>query len=140
MTIDIALCIILHPEGRQILVARRPDNVHLPGFWEFPGGKVEPGETIVDCCIREAREEVALEVTVLRELPSVVHAYPDRTVRLHPVLCQATSTDARPLASSEVRWVEFGELAGLRFPEGNREIVEGLVKKMPAHPALENLL
>jgi 8-oxo-dGTP diphosphatase len=128
MTVDVALSIILHPDGRRVLVARRPENAHLAGFWEFPGGKVEEGETTLDCCIREAGEEVGLDVAVTGELPPVAHAYPDRTVCLHPILCQAASPDARPLASQEIRWVNAAELAGIAFPEANRAIVAALIE------------
>ena len=130
MTLDVALCILLHPDKERVLIARRPADVHLGGFWEFPGGKIEDGETIMEAATREAQEEVGLSVSALRPMLPVVHVYSHRTVCLHPVLCQAASDDAKPLASLEVLWIPFRELADIPFPAANQAIVEQLIREL----------
>ena len=69
------------------LVTRRQTGVHLEGYWEFPGGKCEPGETYAACLARELREELDVGVTVGEELFATTHAYPDRAVELHFLRC-----------------------------------------------------
>src|SRR6185295_609880 len=68
--------------GGRILVARRPDHVHQGGLWEFPGGKVEAGETVQQALRREVLEELAIEVVQCRELIAVQHDYSDKAVLL----------------------------------------------------------
>ncbi|MDR3708361.1 MAG: (deoxy)nucleoside triphosphate pyrophosphohydrolase [Capsulimonadaceae bacterium] len=132
MTVDVGLCIILHPHDQRILIARRPQGVHLSGAWEFPGGKVEQGESPETCAVREALEEVGLDVSVVGTLPTVTHAYAERTVRLHPLICRARSGQAQAQASSEVRWVTLAELPLVPFPDANRSIVDALMRWMDA--------
>lgn len=80
--IDVAAAVILRPNG-EFLFARRPEGKAYAGYWEFPGGKVEPGERVEQALVREIREELGLEVT--RAYPWVTHVftYPHATVRLH---------------------------------------------------------
>jgi mutator protein MutT len=72
----------------QVLVTRRSVTAHLPGTWEFPGGKIETGETTIQAVCREIEEEVGLILHDCRELMVVEHEYPDRKVRLHAVVAQ----------------------------------------------------
>src|SRR5690349_10900205 len=96
------------------LVTRRQKGVHLEGYWEFPGGKCEPGESLDDCLRRELREELDADAAVGAEVLAVTHHYPERTIELHFIACRLTS-DARPLLGQEMRWVPRHELASLRF-------------------------
>ena len=123
---NIALALILHPTNGAILIAQRKDGVHKAGFWEFPGGKCLEGEAPGDCAVREAREETGLEVTVREAWPSITHEYPERTVVLHPFLCQAHSRDAQPRESRQIAWVLPGHLDKYEFPEANAPILERL--------------
>ena len=129
MEINVALAIIVGPDQR-ILIAKRKSDVHLADMWEFPGGKVEAGETARECAVREVLEEVGLAVKVAATLTPVKHSYPERTVTLHPFLCRASSHDAKPLASTEVRWVTADELDTITFPEANAAIVAEVIKKL----------
>ena len=86
------------------LVTRRLRGTHLEGFWEFPGGKCETGETHVECLVREIREELGCAVRVGEKLLSVAHDYPERTVELHFFRCDL-GADPRPLLGQEIRWI-----------------------------------
>ncbi len=125
----IALALV-HRDGRW-LVARRLGHVHLGGYWEFPGGKCEPGEAPERAAVREAREECAIEVQAERGLGEFIQEYPDRSLILIPVVCRWVSGDAQPLASTECRWVTVDELPGLRMPPVNARIIAALVGQYP---------
>ncbi len=123
---NIALALILHPADGAILIAQRKDGVHKAGFWEFPGGKCEDGETPQQCVIRETREETGLEVTILEAWPTLTHVYSERRVVLHPFLCLAQSSDAQPRESRQVAWVQPEDLDRYSFPEANQPLLQRL--------------
>jgi 8-oxo-dGTP diphosphatase len=104
------------------LVTRRLRGTHLEGFWEFPGGKCETGETHVECLVREIREELGCAVAVGAKLLSVAHDYPERTVELHFFRCDL-GADPRPLLGQEIRWISRGDLRELAFPPADAELI-----------------
>ena len=107
------------------LVTRRPESAHLAGYWEFPGGKCEPGESHEDCLRREIREELRADARVHDEIFSITHTYEDRVVELHFFRC--TLTDApQPLLGQEMRWVAREELSALQFPPADAELIRWL--------------
>jgi len=112
--IPIALAFV--EENGQVLLTRRPIGVHQGGLWEFPGGKVEPGETLVAAVIRELREEIGVEVAVGAEMATIQYAYADRCVALHLFPCQLLSGTPTPHAVDAVRWVPMSQLATMDFP------------------------
>ena len=107
------------------LVTRRPAGVHLAGLWEFPGGKIDTGETHAGALRREMREELDTDVAVHDLVLSTVHAYPGRTVRLYFYRCALAGTP-RPLLGQEMRWVPRGELAALGFPPADEALIRVL--------------
>ena len=117
---------IVRKDGR-ILVSRRRKDIFLGGFWEFPGGKREPGESYAACVARELKEEVDLDVRVVRELTPVRHDYGSRRVILQPYLCEVASGEARPVEVSEVKWVSPSELETLGMPEANAPIIRQIL-------------
>lgn len=125
-TLQIALAIIRHPQAERYLIAQRPGNVHLPDLWEFPGGKCAGGEDPAACAVREASEETGLQVMILEAWPLLVHAYPERTVKMHPFLCRAATADASPLASRAIVWATPDELTQYAFPAANAPLIERL--------------
>ena len=113
------------------LVTRRQRGVHLEGYWEFPGGKCEDGESLDDCVRRELREELGVATSVGSEIFSVVHDYPDRTVELHFIICGIEGTP-EPLIGQEMRWVAKHQLNDLRFPPADEELI-ALLQSRRAH-------
>ena len=115
---------VVEREGR-FLVTRRQDGVHLEGYWEFPGGKLEAGESHADGLRREMREELDVDVVVGREILAVSHAYADRTVELHFYACDVAGEPA-PRLGQQMRWATRDELRALRFPPADEELVRKL--------------
>ncbi len=112
---------IVERDGR-ILITRRLAG-HLAGLWEFPGGKVEPGETIEACLTRELEEELGLLATVNEKVLATTHDYPDRRVELHFLRCHTTS-EPEPRLGQEMRWATRQELGELPFPPADSELIE----------------
>ncbi|OZI29551.1 NUDIX hydrolase [Bordetella genomosp. 7] len=103
--IDVAAGLILRPDG-QLLLGQRPDGKPWAGWWELPGGKLEPGETVLQALTRELREELGIEVTQAVPWVTYVHAYPHTTVRL--CFCKVTAWQGEPrgLEDQQLRWVK----------------------------------
>ena len=120
--------------GDRFLVTRRLADTHLPGYWEFPGGKCEAGESHEACLARELMEELGLGVTVGAEAMVVEHAYAERRVRLHFRWCR-TDDEPRPLLGQEMRWITREEMSALDFPEADRALIEWLCRSGESHPA-----
>ena len=109
------------------LVTRRPGGVHLEGYWEFPGGKCEPGEDHETCLRREIEEELGVDVRVGRQLFEVAHEYPERAVELHFFDCELLGEPVARLGQ-EMRWVAPGNLAALEFPPADAELIRLLAR------------
>ena len=123
IVIDVVSAVI--EDAGRLLVTRRQPGVHLAGFWEFPGGKVDPGETQPEALEREILEELGVEIEIGDAVFDIAHAYPDRTVRLFFYRCAIRGTP-RPLVGQEMRWVTREELAGLDFPPADAELIKRL--------------
>jgi len=108
-----------------LLVTRRQAGVHLEGYWEFPGGKCDAGETLSACLARELREELDVEARVGDEMFTTTHAYPERIVELHFFRCEIVG-EPRPQQGQEMRWVRRDELQALEFPPADAELIEVL--------------
>jgi 8-oxo-dGTP diphosphatase len=107
-------CGLIEGSGR-LLVAQRPPGKALAGKWEFPGGKVEPGEVPAACLARELREELGVEVRVGEPLPPCLHRYGDRTIRLLPFRCEIVAGALRAHEHTAVRWCTLEEIAALEL-------------------------
>jgi len=122
---DVALALPLRADGR-LLVARRAPGVHLGGLWEFPGGKVDPGELPVDAARRELREETALVAAQLEPLGLFIHDYPDRRLRYHVFLARDAGGTMRIEGEREHGWKSLEELGELEMPAANAMILRAL--------------
>jgi len=109
------------------LVTRRQKGVHLEGFWEFPGGKCDAGETLTACLARELKEELDVGARIGAEVYTATHAYPERSVELHFFRCELTG-DPRPLLDQEMRWVRREDLTALEFPPADTELIAALTR------------
>jgi mutator protein MutT len=105
------------------LVTRRPEGTHLAGLWEFPGGKVDDGESHEAALTREMNEELGVFVHVDGLVLTTSHAYPERTVTLHFYSCRIDGVP-RPLLGQDVRWASRPELRTLPFPNADRALIQ----------------
>ncbi len=123
--VHVAVAVIRDQKGR-VLLSRRHDHLHQGGLWEFPGGKLEPGETLQQALRREIREELGVELLEHRPLIAVTHHYPDRTVLLDVHLVSGFRGVARGLEGQPLEWVEPGALSSYAMPEADRPICSAL--------------
>ena len=123
---------VIEREGR-VLVTRRQRGVHLEGFWEFPGGKCDPGEPLDRCLARELREELDVDARIGLELFTTTHAYEDRRIELHFFACELLG-EPRPLLGQDMQWVARGELGGLEFPPADAELIATLTRQSEINP------
>ena len=126
--VDVAIGIVLR--GVEVLICRRKQGTHLAGLWEFPGGKIEPGETPEQAVRRELLEEVGLTVRVLRQLTPIEYDYLAVHIRLHPFLCEVLDGTARALAADEVRWVPIVKLRDYPMPAANAGLITCLQSEL----------
>lgn len=119
---------VLCRDERVLVCRRRPDVEHA-GKWEFPGGKVEAGESLEACLRRELAEELGIDAGVGHLLWRTRHTYGGgKSVMLHFFFVREYAGEVRNQVFASVRWVPLGGLAGLDFLEGDREFVAALVR------------
>jgi 8-oxo-dGTP diphosphatase len=126
MTTLVVTAAVIERDTR-VLVTRRLKGSHLEGYWEFPGGKCEPGESYAACLARELLEELGVAADIGEEILAVTHAYPDRVVELHFIRCRLNGVPA-PQLGQEMQWIPRGELRTLPFPPADAELVELLTR------------
>lgn len=129
MTITVVAAVI--ERDGQFLLTRRPKGTHLEGLWEFPGGKVAPGETHPEALRREMLEELDADVAVGLLVLEVAHEYPERTVALHFYRCTLLGAP-RPLLGQEMAWVPRERLATLPFPDADTALIAALTESGPS--------
>ena len=113
-------------DGR-VCISLRPNHLHKGGCWEFPGGKIDAGETVETALARELGEELGIEVVSTSALIEVDWAYPEKNVRLEVLQVNKFIGEPRGLENQEVLWVPIGDLTEYQFPEANLAIVEALL-------------
>jgi mutator protein MutT len=116
---------LIHHNGCY-LIARRKPGVHLAGFWEFPGGKREAGESLTECLRRELFEELSISIDLPIPYQIVRHDYPDKIVELHFFRCAIEQGEPVALGCEEVRWVSPEELSQFEFPPADHTIIQSL--------------
>src|SRR5262245_47344147 len=120
-TIQVAAGLVFH-RGK-LLITQRRLNDHLGGLWEFPGGKLEPGESFEHCLVRELREELGIEIRVGPEIDDITHAYPEKTVRLKFFQCELLRGEAAPIHCHALAWIGRTELGQYEFPAADVQLL-----------------
>ena len=119
----VAACVLLDGEGR-VLIAKRPEGRSLAGLWEFPGGKVEPGESPERALVRELAEELGIDIAAadLTPLTFVSHAYPGFHLLMPLFVCRSWRGEARPHEGQELAWVKPSELVSYAMPPADEPL------------------
>lgn len=112
-------------DGKYLCVQRcRSHQAYNSERWEFPGGKVEAGETDHEALVREIKEEMDWDVYVGRKLGTITHDYPDFTIRLTAYLCKGGDGDFTLLEHLDARWLPLADLPSLKWTDADRKVVE----------------
>ena len=120
----VAALIASPTDATRFLVQQRLPGKSRPNLWEFPGGKVEQGETDAAALIRECQEELEVELTVGRRLWGTVHEYPDLTVALELYAAAIRSGNPRPLGAQALRFCTPAQMQALPFCEADLPLLE----------------
>ncbi|GAA4900473.1 8-oxo-dGTP diphosphatase MutT [Ferrimonas pelagia] len=133
-SIQVAIGVVVNEKG-EILVALRDPAQEQGGLWEFPGGKVEPGEQTTQALARELAEEVGLEIEQAEPLLSLSHDYGERRVELAIFWIARFRGQARANEGNPIRWVSPQTLTGLAMPAANQPIVSAVLVRLAAEAA-----
>ncbi len=127
--IHIVAGIIFNQDKSQVFITKRPDDKHKGGFWEFPGGKVEVGETIEQAMARELDEEIGIRVTEQSLFEHLEFDYTDKSLKFDFIL--VTDFEEQPYGKEgqQGEWVSLESLKQYDFPEANVPILERVVKE-----------
>ena len=115
-------CAIIERDGL-VLAAQRSESMSLPLKWEFPGGKIEEGESLFACLIRELHEEMGVGITVGAALTATTHSYPAFTVTLHPFLCGIETGSIILHEHAAIAWVVPEQLPLLDWAEADGPVI-----------------
>lgn len=133
MLLQVAVGVIKNSAGRILISLRNPD-LHQGGLWEFPGGKVEEGESAVQALFRELKEELAIDAFAATPLITLKHDYGDRRVQLQVFLVENFSGNVSHSDNQPFKWVAPFELNQYAFPKANKPIVSAI--QLPAYYAI----
>lgn len=123
--LQVAIAIIINND-REVLLALRDQQAHQGGLWEFPGGKIEAGESIMQAISREVREELSIEVRHSEPFKSIQYAYPDKQLVLHACLVDAFNGTPVGAEGQPLKWLAIERLQPAMFPAANRSIIRAL--------------
>lgn len=118
---------VIRNDKNQILCALRSEKMSLPNLWEFPGGKIEPGEKPEETLVREIKEELDCEIIVGEFICQVVHEYPGFNIDLSSFEAEILSGEPEALEHSEIKWLEIGDLKKLEWASADIPTVEKLL-------------
>jgi len=122
--VHVAVGVIVRQQ--QVLLALRNSKQHQGGKWEFPGGKVESGESVLQALTRELQEEVAISVNEAGEFMQLEYAYPEKTVLLDIYLVSSFTGEPHGREGQPLQWVDIADLGSIEFPDANQPIVQRL--------------
>lgn len=120
--IDVTCAIIVR--GKTVLACLRAEGSEHAHQWEFPGGKIEVGESAEECIVRELYEELDVKVKVLQQLKPVVQEYENKTIRLIPFLCKIANGTPVAQEHSSIRWQPFDDFYVLNWSKADQKLFE----------------
>ena len=123
IVIKVTCAIIVNADGL-VFAAQRSPTMSLPLKWEFPGGKIEPGETAEACLIREIKEELNVDIEIVASLPANTHQYPGVTIQLIPFVCRLILGEIMLKEHLDFKWLSKNELLALDWAEADVPIVK----------------
>jgi len=125
--IDVVAAVIFSRCGKKIFLAKRPDKSHQGGFWEFPGGKKEAGETAYQALSRELQEEIAIKITAADSFIKLNHDYDDKLIELD--FYKVTAFEGEPFGAEgqKTQWVDLADINEYEFPAANQAIIKALI-------------
>lgn len=126
-------CAIIERDGR-VLAAQRSRSMSMPLKWEFPGGKIDPGESPEACLKREIVEELGMEIAIGQALPPHTHSYASFTVTLHPFVCTVASGDLVIHEHRAIAWLDLNELPHLNWLDADAPIIAAYRRSIESPP------
>lgn len=120
--IDVA-CAIIFNDKEEILATQRSEMMKLPLKWEFPGGKIETDETAEECLIREIKEELSINISIIKALTPITHQYDDFNIRLFPFICKIASGEIQLAEHANHLWLLRERLFELDWAEADLPIL-----------------
>jgi 8-oxo-dGTP diphosphatase len=124
---NIVTAAIIEKDNR-ILIAQREGGSHMEYKWEFPGGKLEPGETPEECIVREIKEELDMKIEVLDIYKTVQFKYMEKDILLLAYKCRLLEGEGKTIECNDFRWVKRDELNNFDFVPADVAIVEKILK------------
>lgn len=122
-------CAIIERDGR-VLATQRSATMSMPLKWEFPGGKVDAGESLEECLCRELNEELGVHVNIGRSLPPTTYQYPSFAITLHPFICSIESGELTLHEHAALSWLPPHDLHALDWAEADIPIVDAYYKEL----------
>ena len=130
--IEVTCALIIDSQNR-IFAAQRSSTMSLPLKWEFPGGKVEYNETPELCLLREIKEELNIDIEILKPLPANIHAYPSITIKLIPFICKHSNGEIVLHEHADFNWFHSNELLALDWADADVPIVKSFLNLINAN-------
>lgn len=122
-------CAVIEQQGK-VLCTQRSATMKLPLKWEFPGGKIEANETPEQCLVREIKEELGIDISIVESLPSNIHDYGSRTIELLPFRCTILHGDIKLKEHQDARWLAPHRLMDLDWAAADIPIVEHYMEQL----------
>lgn len=121
-----AVAAVIERDGK-FLITKRLETSPMGHCWEFPGGKIEKGETIEECVVRECQEEIDVTVEPVKRLKHVLFDYPHGLILLHFIHCRLATGEPRPVECREVLWIAPHQFPDYEFPPADVDVIEELI-------------
>lgn len=116
-------CALISDNQNRLFAAQRSSIMTLPLKWELPGGKIEPKESSEECLLREIKEELNIEVEIVKNLPSNIHSYPSITIKLIPFICKHIGGEIILKEHANFKWLNTNELLDLDWADADIPII-----------------